>query len=141
MATPTATVWLLHLSNSTLVVGPFHSADAAAESGRGRLSQITVIPSARTGPVTWREGMTTGSPFPPHAFPVQDGLVTRMDDVPTVSLREEFSPLGRYWWLPDNFRLVKQDGSAYSDEELDARHVDRAAIQERLGIFRKLTRL
>jgi hypothetical protein len=40
-----------------------------------------------------------------------------------VSLREEFGPAGRYFWLPENYRIVKADGIPYSDSELDERRL------------------
>jgi hypothetical protein len=131
-AKPTTSVWVLHLNGSGIRVGPFLSEEAVAANGGGRLREWSGVVSKREGPVWWFPGKPGNHPFPANAFPVRDGLVCRYDDVPTISLREEFGPAGRYPWLPGDFVPRKPDGTAYTDAELDARVVDHLKLDERL---------
>jgi hypothetical protein len=106
----TTTVWLLHLSRpETFVWGPYKSEADAIEAGGGRVEL----------------------PHPKRAadvIQVQEGLVSQMENVPTVSLREEFA-----YWLGIGVVLMKTKQERYTDEELDRRHPCLVEINKRLA--------
>ena len=107
----TVTVWVLHLSKpETFVCGPYLTLDEAIAAGRGRVED----PNLKDGYVR-----------------VQAGLLVRLDDIRTTSLREMYQ---------DRVR-VAMDGTPYTDEELDRRFPDHQYIRERLPLGRKLTAL
>ncbi len=113
----TVTVWVLCLSRpETLVLGPYLTEEAAVAAGRGRLS--VQHPKVQAG-----------------CIQVLDGLVCRLDGVPTLSLREEFAS-----YLAHGNPLLKNDGSGepYSDAELDRRRPSAAAVEARLAPGRRL---
>lgn len=58
------------------------------------------------------------------------GRVVVLDGVPTYSRREQHR-----WFFDAGGTMIHADGTPYTDEELDARHPDPAAINERLRAF------
>lgn len=59
------------------------------------------------------------------------GVFVTLTDIATVS-RRELTPA---WFFKAGGRLVHPDGRPYTDEELDARFADPAAVNEALGRF------
>lgn len=112
----TTTVWVLHLNRYvTFVCGPYVTLELAVAAGGGRI-----------------EDPALADPY----VRVRDGLLVRLDGVPTISLREQYAA-----YLAINPVLLRRDGTPYSDEDLDRRFPSLAHVERRLAPGRKLTAL
>lgn len=69
-----------------------------------------------------------GRPFHYDHRTDPEPLIVTLTDVATVSVRETLPD----WFFKAGGRLVHLDGRPYTDEELDARHPDTHAVNERL---------
>ncbi len=113
----TTTVWILYLSKpETFCCGPYYSLEEGIEAGRGKVED----PKLRE-----------------HQTRVNDGLLSRYDNVPTTSLREQHA----HYLSLNPVLLKKLDGTPYTDAELDRRYADPVHVAKRIAVGRKLTAL